>query len=113
MSNIIGQRTYQEIGSTQSFIGNSSMQQLPAAAPTDGNAGSALAMRQKIGTGGQRSNKGSSGGPPLPGQQRRKMSRGALASSGKRLVNNSGTYNAQTLPLDSSSMQQQSSNDQQ
>ena len=112
MSNIIGQKTYQDMGSSQSFIANSSTQQLPAAASTDGNGGSALAVRQKTGPGGQRSNKGSSGGPPLPGQQRRKMSRGALASSGKRLVNNSGTYNAQTLQLDSGAMQQQLSQDQ-
>lgn len=36
----------------------------------------------------------------MPGPQRKRMSRGALISSGKRLMNHSGTYNAQPLNMD-------------
>lgn len=88
MSNLIGQ-SYQQMGAVN-FGGNTSMQQLPP--PVDASGGS-LDMRKKVGTGGQRSNKGSAGGASLPGQQRKRMSRGALISSGKRLMTNSGTYN--------------------
>ena len=102
MSNLIGQ-SYPQMGAA-SYVGNASMQQLPAAA--DGH-GSSLDMRQKIGTGGQRSNKGSAGGASLPGQQRKRMSRGALISSGKRLMNNSGTYNAQAMNLEQAASQGQ------